>query len=51
MQLVNVLLGQVIAPSYQGDGRFNLQNVPAGIYVARIQIGEAQFHERLIVQD
>lgn len=51
MQLVNVLLGQVITPSYEGNGKFNLRNVPAGIYVARIQIGGDQFQARLIVQD
>ncbi|MCB0491473.1 MAG: T9SS type A sorting domain-containing protein [Cyclobacteriaceae bacterium] len=51
MQLVNVLLGHVIQPPNEGSGRFNLQNVPAGIYVARIQIGEDQFQKRLIVQE
>lgn len=51
MQLVNVLLGRVITPVYEGDGKFNLQQVPAGIYVARIQIGDHQIQERLIVQD
>lgn len=51
MQLINVLAGQVIEPPYEGNGKFNLLGVPAGIYVAKIVVAGETYQERVIVQE
>jgi len=49
LRLTNILSGNVIFPVYESSTGFNLQDVPAGIYVALVVDGETSIQERLIV--
>ncbi|MEQ8424736.1 MAG: T9SS type A sorting domain-containing protein, partial [Cyclobacteriaceae bacterium] len=51
MLLVNITNGQLFSAPFEGNGRFNLTQIPTGIYLVKIRVGDKMIQRKLIVRD